>query len=962
MLLGGYEVLGEIARGAYGVVYRARDPRVGREVAIKVLSHIREPDEVERFLREGQAAARVSHPNVIKVHTAGHEGGRPYLVMDLVKGPTLRARLAKEGPLDEDEAVVLLRQVASAVQAAHEAGVLHRDLKPENVLLEDGRPLLADFGLARLEDARTLTQTGQLLGTPAYMAPEQVEGDRGRLGPATDVYGLGGLLYACLTGHPPFRGDSVLATFDMVLRQPLEPPSALRPGLNLGLEAICLRCLERDSKKRYASAAALIDALETWEEPTVRPERSQGGFVIALFACGAAVALGALVAVGLGLAWFASEASPRPLTPTPVASPAPSRMSPTPTPSTRKRGVKARAQARELLGRARSELPQSLELARVTLELALQADDSLQAARLELALVHVRRHELRIAEELLARVDFDRPEAEGEGAARAHFVRGRLLYERGLKGAAFEEFRRAVESGTSRASHVAWLGMSSRPLDPSFLPRANGLDSQDPAVVLFKTICRVDRGFEHWSIKSALADVEEALDRAPANPRLSAQLVFLRFESGDRQVALREARAFGVRWPAHPIFPYMLSRFCQALARGPSVEGREAWLARAEKALTAGLRFAPSDRLLKIEHAWLLSWVGRHREAVAEFDSLAEGSAEGLVLGKAYFVTARWFEFASRTRDTRGLGDVLARGARSDRYLVRLEERFPGYLRQTSFGGTPEAVAASRSRFWVLVARVLAIQRRWEDAEKIFARELRGGALDRFIRRHRLLSVAERFRHELWPAPARAERHQIELARAAKSRHGPSTFDAAWIAAAGTPPVRLQIHPVSAEVLLAAHGDQKELLALTLLRTPRSALDVTSAWSGLAEAEPSNLLARVGLVEALVVAGELDAALAACGEAPPPLQSEPLLIAVRARALTLRGAKADLKEAKQILDEVLEVAPRCAVVLVARIETSLRQGRGEQAKADLEQLRAKAPQEWFEERWKRAESLSKPGK
>ncbi|MBL4845440.1 MAG: serine/threonine protein kinase [Planctomycetes bacterium] len=193
MQIGQYEVLGEIARGGFGVVYRARDTQ-GSEVAIKVLLDARDEDEVERFLREGDAATRMSHPNLVRVHGMGRDQGRPYLVMDYVDGPTLASRLARHGHLPLRESARLVADLARAVSAAHAAGVLHRDLKPENVLFEGDRPLLTDFGIARVADARTLTQTGELLGTPGYMAPEQIEGDRTRFGPPTDVYGLGAIL------------------------------------------------------------------------------------------------------------------------------------------------------------------------------------------------------------------------------------------------------------------------------------------------------------------------------------------------------------------------------------------------------------------------------------------------------------------------------------------------------------------------------------------------------------------------------------------------------------------------------------------------------------------------------------------------------------------------------------------------------------------------------------------------
>ncbi|MCA8924556.1 MAG: serine/threonine protein kinase [Planctomycetes bacterium] len=232
----------ELARGGMGVVLVARHPELDREVALKLLlSEAASPQAVARFEAEAQALGRLAHPGIVAVHAYGHEGQHPYLVMELVEGEALDEVLKRDGPLEARRAAELLAQLSDALEAAHQAGVLHRDLKPANVLLDRaGQPRVTDFGIAKDVERETLTQTGQVLGTPAYMAPEQAAGERARFGPATDVYGLGATLYALLAGHPPFRGASAMNLLVAVMHKPYEP---LPPEVDPALSAICARCL-----------------------------------------------------------------------------------------------------------------------------------------------------------------------------------------------------------------------------------------------------------------------------------------------------------------------------------------------------------------------------------------------------------------------------------------------------------------------------------------------------------------------------------------------------------------------------------------------------------------------------------------------------------------------------------------------------------------------------------------------
>lgn len=261
MQLGRWQVEREVARGATAVVLRGHDPRQpDRPVAIKLFHPAANP---ERAAREARALARLRHPHVVTLHEAGVDQGRLYLVLDLVEGESLQARLDRAGPLELREALALARDLAGALAAAHAEGILHRDVKPDNVLLgREGRVWLSDFGLARLEEEAGLSVSGQMLGTPGYWPPEQAAGQRQRIGPASDVYALGATLHAALTGGPPFEAESLVEALQKVLETPPSPPSARRHGVPSEVDALVLRCLEKDPAARPASAVALARELE----------------------------------------------------------------------------------------------------------------------------------------------------------------------------------------------------------------------------------------------------------------------------------------------------------------------------------------------------------------------------------------------------------------------------------------------------------------------------------------------------------------------------------------------------------------------------------------------------------------------------------------------------------------------------------------------------------------------------
>jgi serine/threonine protein kinase len=265
----GYELLGLLGEGGMGVVYQARHLQLQRKVALKVMRACHPPAAMtrERFQIEARSAARLHHPNIVQVYEVGEIDGRAYAALEYVAGGSLAQQLAGR-PLPARQAADLLETLARAVDVAHRNGILHRDLKPANVLLTpDGQPKIADFGLAKLVDQPAgLTPTDAVLGTPSYMAPEQASGQFHEVGPAADVYALGATLYELLTGRPPFRAATPWQTLRQVcLKEPV-PPRRLEPSVPRTLEAVCLKCLAKDPRQRYASASSLASDLRRFRQ------------------------------------------------------------------------------------------------------------------------------------------------------------------------------------------------------------------------------------------------------------------------------------------------------------------------------------------------------------------------------------------------------------------------------------------------------------------------------------------------------------------------------------------------------------------------------------------------------------------------------------------------------------------------------------------------------------------------
>jgi len=262
-----FRILRLIAQGGMGAVYEAMDDQLQRKVALKTLlgGANAEKSEIDRFVREAHAASQLTHPNLVAVYRAGARDGVLYIAMELVSGETLHQLIRRSGFLDPHHAAEIIAKAARGLGHAHQHGILHRDMKPANVIVTpEGEVKVTDFGVAKVTGGESLTQSGIALGTPSYMSPEQALGYNDRLDERSDVYGLGAVLYECLTGRPPFHESSQLGTMEAVISEPAPPISLVRPDLDAQIVAICERCLQKDPKRRYETCATLERDLEAW--------------------------------------------------------------------------------------------------------------------------------------------------------------------------------------------------------------------------------------------------------------------------------------------------------------------------------------------------------------------------------------------------------------------------------------------------------------------------------------------------------------------------------------------------------------------------------------------------------------------------------------------------------------------------------------------------------------------------
>jgi len=265
--IGNYKIVEEIARGGMGIVFKVQHVSTGKVCALKMIlsGEFAGNRDKQRFRVEAESAKSLTHSNIIRIHEVGDHQGRPYFTMDYINGRPL-SRQQDSGAIDIDRAVRLVRQIALAIDYAHSKGIVHRDLTPANVLVDEHDNVrLMDFGLAkRMHGEKSITRTGDILGTPGYMAPEQAIGKSKTVGPKADIYSAGAILYWCLVGRPPFKGSTPVETLIQVINEQPQSPRTLRPEVAEDLEHICLKCLAKDPKDRYVTARELADDLQRY--------------------------------------------------------------------------------------------------------------------------------------------------------------------------------------------------------------------------------------------------------------------------------------------------------------------------------------------------------------------------------------------------------------------------------------------------------------------------------------------------------------------------------------------------------------------------------------------------------------------------------------------------------------------------------------------------------------------------
>ena len=261
-----YEILAVLGHGGMGIVYKARHRSLNRLVALKMIraGSLAKPEDLARFRVEAEAVAKLRHPNIIQIYDIGEHDGLPFVALELLEAGSLHDMLGGT-PQTGERSAAIVATLARAVQAAHEAGIIHRDLKPSNVLFaSEDTPKVTDFGLAKRLEESGQTQTGQVLGSPSYIPPEQAQGRSKEVGPTADVYALGAILYETLTGRPPFKGTTPVDTVMQVLHDEPVPPSRLSPQVPRDLETICLKCLAKEPHRRYPTARALAEDLDRY--------------------------------------------------------------------------------------------------------------------------------------------------------------------------------------------------------------------------------------------------------------------------------------------------------------------------------------------------------------------------------------------------------------------------------------------------------------------------------------------------------------------------------------------------------------------------------------------------------------------------------------------------------------------------------------------------------------------------
>lgn len=653
--LGRYRLLQPVARGGMGEVWRGQDP-AGRPVALKLLLAGRQatPAQRKRFATEAAALQRVRHAGVVALLEAGEQDRLPYLALEWVDGETLAERLRRTGPLAPRAAAELGLRLALALAHCHRQGVLHRDLKPDNVLLRagDDAPLLLDFGLARAllpdVDVSAATRTGQFLGTPGWWSPEQARGERERIGPASDVFGLGAVLYAALTGRPPRQVESLTAELDALDRRP-EPPSRLRSGgagadgVPAWLDAVCLRALEPDPGRRFPHADALARALARGTSGRARSARAPllvGG---ALLGVGLIGLLGLAGQLGARTGGAGSASAPAP---TPAQVPDQTAVQPAPpdglipvSPGGRAPSPEVAALIQRAIERARardkgalSDLDRAIALgpdcaqawmyrgmlredlgdlpgALADLDRAVALDPALTKAWVERGTARLMANQLEAA-----RGDLDRALSLDPDAVAALVNRAVVVRQLGDPRAALRDLERAA--GLASGNSVVWE--ESGRCRAALGDRAGARGDLDRAIALGpRPTAHLERGLlerQEGRLDRAVEDFQRATELAPGDVRGWSNLAAARHEAGDPRAAL-QAITRAVELDPHEV---------QALYNRALILKDLGQPAAALADLEQLVREHPRDAEVHCDRAQVLHELGRAGEALQAYDRCLE--------------------------------------------------------------------------------------------------------------------------------------------------------------------------------------------------------------------------------------------------------------------------------------------------------------------------------------------------
>ena len=534
-VIGPYRLVAEVARGGSGVVYQALAPS-GEPVALKLLSlRVASESTRRRFLREVRSLLRLRHPHVLRVLDAGEVAHVPYLVLPWVEGESLAERVQREGPLAPAEALALGVKLAQALEHCHAHGVIHRDLKPENVLIAaDGEPLLADFGLAKELDAvDSVTSEGAILGTPGYWPPEQARGDLSAVGPRSDIYGLGAVLYALLTGRPPSAGQTIMALFSSADRTPL-PPSSLQPGIPPAVDAVVMRCLARDPADRWSSASELGQALQAWQERprrrTARRRRALLGGVAVGLCAGSALVVAARALLDGGQQPLVAQVDLSPASALVAPALQPASLQPGPLLREPSAGEEALVLVQDAdLRWARGDTEGSARAC----DMALQLDPGCAAALVARARVRVARRQLAAALE-----DLDQALELAPRDTRALHQRGAVRAQLGDEEGALQDCTRAIELGSQDADVFGQRGVlraQEEDLEGAVedFTRAVELAPSDPRGWRNRGNARFDLGL----LDRASADYSRAIELDPRDPGTYLSRGMVRAEMRDHSAA-----------------------------------------------------------------------------------------------------------------------------------------------------------------------------------------------------------------------------------------------------------------------------------------------------------------------------------------------------------------------------------------------------------------------------------------